>query len=102
MIGLPAMCQIFLGIYYVNTTQNTWHTAVFWLMQLVKSCQAVAQSHDFFTKTKDKQLYDGGTWHVFSFASLLLAMPSFHGSAVRGWCWPGTSSYPDFCNPEVG
>ena len=34
------------------------------------------QSHDFFTKTKDKQLYDG-------------------------WCWPGTSSYPDFCNPEA-
>eukprot|EP00913_Durusdinium_trenchii_P009989 g9375.t1 len=32
------------------------------------------QSHDLFTKTKDKQLYDG-------------------------WCWPGTSSYPDFCNP---
>ncbi|CAK9021396.1 3-alpha-glucosidase (Glucosidase II subunit alpha) (Protein PRIORITY IN SWEET LIFE 5) (Protein RADIAL SWELLING 3) [Durusdinium trenchii] len=34
------------------------------------------QSHDLFTKTKDKQLYDG-------------------------WCWPGTSSYPDFCNPEA-
>lgn len=34
------------------------------------------KNHDFFTKTKDKQLYDG-------------------------WCWPGTSSYPDFCNPEA-
>eukprot|EP00930_Biecheleria_cincta_P042756 TRINITY_DN29417_c0_g1_i1.p1 TRINITY_DN29417_c0_g1~~TRINITY_DN29417_c0_g1_i1.p1 ORF type:complete len:937 (+),score=129.73 TRINITY_DN29417_c0_g1_i1:107-2917(+) len=34
------------------------------------------QRHDFFTKTRDGQLYDG-------------------------WCWPGTSSYPDFCNPET-
>eukprot|EP00931_Biecheleriopsis_adriatica_P007179 TRINITY_DN108496_c0_g1_i1.p1 TRINITY_DN108496_c0_g1~~TRINITY_DN108496_c0_g1_i1.p1 ORF type:complete len:954 (+),score=171.13 TRINITY_DN108496_c0_g1_i1:50-2863(+) len=34
------------------------------------------KSYDFFTKTKDRQLYDG-------------------------WCWPGTSSYPDFCNPEA-
>lgn len=31
---------------------------------------------DYFTKTKDGRQYDG-------------------------WCWPGTSFYPDFCNPEV-
>ncbi|CAE8591126.1 unnamed protein product [Polarella glacialis] len=34
------------------------------------------KNHDYFTKTKDGGLYDG-------------------------WCWPGTSSYPDFCNPAV-
>lgn len=45
------------------------------------------QSHDFFTKTKDKQLYDGGALQFASFAV--------------GWCWPGTSSYPDFCNPDA-
>ena len=23
------------------------------------------------------------------------------GNVFEGWCWPGTSSYPDFTNPEV-
>jgi len=31
---------------------------------------------DFFTKTHSGELYDG-------------------------WCWPGTSSYPDFCDPQM-
>jgi len=34
------------------------------------------KNKDYFTKTKDGTQYDG-------------------------WCWPGTSYYPDFCNPEV-
>ena len=24
-----------------------------------------------------------------------------NGNVYEGWCWPGTSSYPDFTNPEV-
>eukprot|EP00927_Polykrikos_kofoidii_P086152 TRINITY_DN9572_c0_g2_i1.p1 TRINITY_DN9572_c0_g2~~TRINITY_DN9572_c0_g2_i1.p1 ORF type:complete len:964 (+),score=140.46 TRINITY_DN9572_c0_g2_i1:81-2972(+) len=34
------------------------------------------EKKDYFTKTSSGKQYDG-------------------------WCWPGTSYYPDFCNPEV-
>ena len=54
--------------------------------------------HDFFTKTKDKQLYDGA---LSKRPSCTEPSRAHDLDVVAGWCWPGSSSYPDLCNPEA-
>jgi len=78
----------------------TWHPTHFAKPEVLLG--ALAESKRKLVTIVDPHIKRDGGYKVFTtMRDMDLFTKTKSGTQYDGWCWPGTSFYPDFCNPDV-